>query len=148
MTSKEYVIWLKGFVEACHEYAPTPKQWDALKDKLAEVNDLVDTPIGTGGFGVPNTFPNTHPFPMWQEPHRTINPYYIGDNPVINQPFISTTPNGTGGNPTPPTFTTLTATTGSAVSISIGSGLTTSTTRWNPSGSAWSYTTNKPYNED
>jgi hypothetical protein len=39
MTSKEYVIWLKGFVEACHEYAPTPKQWDALKDKLAEVND-------------------------------------------------------------------------------------------------------------
>lgn len=39
MTSKEYVIWLKGFVEACHEYAPTPKQWDALKDKLAEVSD-------------------------------------------------------------------------------------------------------------
>lgn len=48
MTSKEYVIWLKGFVEACHEYAPTPKQWDALKDKLAEVNDLVGTPIGLG----------------------------------------------------------------------------------------------------
>lgn len=39
MTSNEYVIWLKGFVEACHEYAPTPKQWDALKDKLAEVAD-------------------------------------------------------------------------------------------------------------
>ena len=39
MTSNEYVIWLKGFVEACHEYAPTPKQWDALKDKLKEVDD-------------------------------------------------------------------------------------------------------------
>jgi hypothetical protein len=52
MTSKEYVIWLKGFVEACHEYAPTPKQWDALKDKLAEVKD--EEPIGFP-FGVPNT---------------------------------------------------------------------------------------------
>jgi hypothetical protein len=150
MTSKEYVIWLKGFVEACHEYAPTPKQWDALKDKLAEVNELVGTPIGPG-IGVPNT----HPFPTWQEPHRTINPYYIGDNPVINQPFISTTPNGTGGNPTPPTFTTITTTPGSG-SITISNpyiasfdGLrTTSTTYGYPSGSAWSYTNNKPHNED
>ena len=146
MTSKEYVIWLKGFVEACHEYAPTPKQWDALKDKLAEVNDLVDTPIGTGGFGVPNTFPNTHPFPMWQEPHRTINPYYIGDNPVINQPFISTTPNGTGGG-----SGVITTTPGvSSITIAnppFGFG-STSTTYGYPSGSAWSYTTNKPHNED
>lgn len=45
MTPKDYVIWLKGFVEACHEYAPTPKQWDALKDKLKEVNN----PIGITG---------------------------------------------------------------------------------------------------
>lgn len=151
MTSKEYVIWLRGFVEACHEYAPTPKQWDALKDKLAEVNDLIGTPIGPG-IGVPNT----HPFPTWQEPHRTINPYYIGDNPVINQPFISTTPNGTGGNPTPPSFTTITTTPGSG-SITISNpyiasfdGLTTSTTRWNPSGSSWHYTNDsKPnHNED
>lgn len=133
MTSNEYVIWLKGFVEACHEYAPTPKQWDALKDKLADVNDLVGTPIGPG-FGVPNT----HPFPTWQEPHRTINPHFIGDIPSVNLPFISTTPNGTGGNPTPPT--TITTTPGHG-SINIG-GLTTSTTRWNPSGSLWSYTAN------
>ena len=140
MTSKEYVIWLKGFVEACHEYAPTPKQWDALKDKLAEVTDAeqIGTSIGGGGFGIPNTTP------MWQQPH-TINPYYIGDIPQVNLPFISTTPNGTGGNPTPPTFTISTG------SISVGSGfggLSTSTTRWNPSGSNWSYTTNKPHNED
>jgi len=39
MTSKEYIIWMKGFIEACNEYAPTPKQWDTLKDKLKEVND-------------------------------------------------------------------------------------------------------------
>lgn len=154
MTSKEYVIWLKGFVEACHEYAPTPKQWDALKDTLAEVNDLVGTPIGPG-LGVPNT----HPFPTWQEPHRTINPYYIGDNPVINQPFISTIPNGTGGS-----SGVITTTPGSgSITISnppFGFGITSTpgygtltydpstTTRWNPSGSNWSYTTNKPHNED
>jgi hypothetical protein len=156
MTSKEYIIWLKGFVEACHEYAPTPKQWDALKDKLGEVNDLVGTPIGPG-FGVPNT----HPFPTWQEPHRTINPYYIGDNPVINQPFISTTPNGTGGS------SGVITTTPGVGSISIASGMgigSTSTTYGYPSGSAWSYTNNtynppyttgeglddnkKPHNED
>ncbi len=39
MTPKDFTIWLNGFVEACNEYAPTPKQWDALKDKLSEVKD-------------------------------------------------------------------------------------------------------------
>jgi len=37
MNEREFTIWLQGFVEACHEYAPTPKQWDALKDKLSIV---------------------------------------------------------------------------------------------------------------
>jgi hypothetical protein len=145
MTSKEYIIWLKGFIEACHEYAPTPKQWDALKDKLAEVDDSI--PLG-GIISDHNTFKVHEPYPMWQQPH-TINPYYIGDIPQVNLPFISTTPNGTGGNPTPPAFTI--STTPGSGSISVGSGfggLTTSTTRWNPSGSAWSYTNagyNPPY---
>ena len=147
MTSKEFVLWLKGFTEGVHEFNITPKQWDLLKDKLAEVTDekRIGTTIGEGGFGTPNT----HPFPTWQQPH-IINPHYIGDIPQVNLPFISTTPNGTGGNPTPPTFT-ITTTPGSG-SISVGSsgfgGLTTSTTRWNPSGSAWSYTNagyNPPY---
>jgi hypothetical protein len=84
---------------------------------------------------------------MWQQP-PTINPYYIGDIPQFNLPHISTIPNGTGGNPTPPTITT----TPGYGSISVGSGfsgfggLTTSATQWNPSGSAWSYTNpNPPY---
>ena len=115
MTSKEYVIWFKGFVEAC-ESQPTSKQWDVLKDKLAEVNDLIDTPVGPG-FRVPNT----HPFPMWQEPHRTINPYYIGI-PGTN-PVISTTPQGTGGT----------------TSIPITGGSST-VTQWNPNKGNWSYT--------
>lgn len=66
MTSKEYVIWLQGFVEACNDYAPTPKQWDTLKDKLAEVGDPISLPIG-----VPNTTPS-----IWQHPHY-VDPYKI-----------------------------------------------------------------------
>ena len=55
MTSKEFVIWLKGFTEGVHEFAITPKQWDYLKEKLAEVSDepRIGTAIG-GGWGTPN----------------------------------------------------------------------------------------------
>lgn len=52
MTSKEFVLWLKGFTEGVHEFNINPKQWDILKDKLAEVKD--EEPIGFP-FGVPNT---------------------------------------------------------------------------------------------
>jgi hypothetical protein len=130
MTSKEYVIWLKGFVEACHEYAPTPKQWDALKDKLAEVKD--DSTLSSFPFGVPNTAPIQtlpHITPGTTNPYR---PYevYCGDT---NGTTITTTPN-VGGSITianPP----------------FGFGVT-STAYGYPSGSAWHYTNNKPHNED
>ena len=39
MTSQEFVIWLKGFTEGVHEFNVSPKQWDILKEKLAEVKD-------------------------------------------------------------------------------------------------------------
>jgi len=134
MNSKEYVIWLKGFVEACHEYAPTPKQWDALKDKLAEVNDFVGTPIGPG-IGVPNT----QPFPKWQEPHK-VNPFYIGDVPLTN-------PIGLSGTGTTQTVVTTTPG-GGSITYATPPFTTTSTAYGYPSGSAWSYTNNKPHNED
>ena len=41
MTSKEFVIWLKGFTEGVHEFNVTPKQWDHLKDTLNSVSDEV-----------------------------------------------------------------------------------------------------------
>jgi len=41
MTSKEFVIWLRGFVAASHNYNITPKQWDELKDTLKTVEDTV-----------------------------------------------------------------------------------------------------------
>jgi hypothetical protein len=74
MTSKEFVLWLKGFTEGVHEFNITPKQWDTLKDKLGEVKD--DTPIGFP-FGVPNTDTiQTLPFiqPYQSDPY---NPYKI-----------------------------------------------------------------------
>ena len=43
MTSKEFIIWLKGFTEGVHEFNITPKQWDILKEKLAKMVD----PLGT-----------------------------------------------------------------------------------------------------
>jgi hypothetical protein len=43
MTSKEFVIWLKGFTEGVHHYSINPKQWDLLKEMLAQVNDSITT---------------------------------------------------------------------------------------------------------
>jgi hypothetical protein len=39
MTSRDFVIWLKGFATAANSYNITPKQWDEIKDKLDEVED-------------------------------------------------------------------------------------------------------------
>jgi len=39
MTPTQFIIWLKGFVQAANGYNITPKQWDDLKEKLAQVND-------------------------------------------------------------------------------------------------------------
>jgi hypothetical protein len=39
MTNRDFVIWMKGFVMACNEYAPTPKQWDTIKDQLDNISD-------------------------------------------------------------------------------------------------------------
>jgi hypothetical protein len=57
MTSKEFIIWLKGFTEGVHDFNITPKQWDLLKSKLGEVNDHPHSiSIGTGGYGTTTTF--------------------------------------------------------------------------------------------
>jgi len=40
MTSKEFVIWMKGFMEACNDYTATPKQWDRIKEELENIPNL------------------------------------------------------------------------------------------------------------
>jgi hypothetical protein len=116
MNSKEFVLWLKGFVEGVHDFNITPKQWDYLKEKLAEVDDNT---IPMGGVIVDhNTF-------------KTVYPNWTGINPY-----------GTRG-PETPTGTTITTTPGvGSITIAnppFGFG-TTSTAYGYPSGSAWSYT--------
>jgi hypothetical protein len=44
MKSFEFIIWLKGFMEACNDYTATPKQWDRIKEVLNEVQDYDDNP--------------------------------------------------------------------------------------------------------
>jgi hypothetical protein len=114
MTSKEFVVWMQGFVEACNDYSPTPKQWDTLKDKLGEVKD---EPTPSLPFGVPNTAPS-----IWQHPHY-VDPYKITC--------------GTTGE----SGTTLTVSSGSSGTITYNP---STTTLWNPSGSNWSYTSTLP----
>jgi hypothetical protein len=135
MTSKEFVIWLKGFTEGVHEFNITPKQWDYLKEKLAEVND--GTPIGEGGWGTPNITP------MWQHPHYVdpYNPYKVTCTPgTTSTGFeVTTTPGTTGfitiSNPNIASFGT------GSTGILNTYNASTSTTYGYPSGSAWSYTT-------
>ena len=113
MTSKEFILWLKGFTEAVHDYNVTPKQWDIVKEKLAEVKDepTVSFPTFT-----PNTAPiQTLPF---IQPYDPYNPYKITS--------------GTNG-------VTLTVATDSSGTITYNP---STTTMWNPSGSNWSYTNN------
>jgi hypothetical protein len=122
MTSKEFVIWLKGFTEGVHEFNITPKQWDLLKEKLAEVKD--DSTLSSFPFGVPNTAPIVtlpHITPAPTNPYR---PYeiYCGDT---NGTKITTTPGSGSITIANPPF---------------GFG-TTSTAYGYSSGSAWSYTT-------
>ena len=126
MTSKEFVIWLKGFTEGVHEYAITPKQWDYLKEKLAEVSDeeTMGTPIGPG-WGIPNTAPI---MPLPHYPNPLDNPYKIT---CSSGSFgtITTTP-GTGYITT---YNPIQFSSGSFFPIS-------STTYTHPSGSTWYYT--------
>lgn len=45
MTSKEFVIWMKGFMEACNDLTATPQQWDKIKEVLDKVDeDYVSLP--------------------------------------------------------------------------------------------------------
>lgn len=37
MSDKEFVQWMRGFVEGVHHYSLSPKQWDYLKEKLKQV---------------------------------------------------------------------------------------------------------------
>ena len=43
MTPQEFVTWFKGFAVAANPYNITPAQWDAIKEKLAQVHSEAPT---------------------------------------------------------------------------------------------------------
>ena len=80
MTSKDFTIWLKGFITACNDYAPTPKQWDTIKEELEKVDDTYNRiSIGTGGTGVLNV-PNLNMTTTTKYPENSTWTYTNGEN--------------------------------------------------------------------
>lgn len=141
MTSKEFTLWLKGFITACNEYSPTPKQWDIIKEELDRVSDNIGTPIGIGGWGTPNGSPHITP----PQPIDPYNPYKITCTPGTTSPGfqVTTTPGTTGfitiANPNIASF-------GTGSTGILNTYNPSSTTYGYPSGSAWSYTNStQPY---
>jgi len=132
MTSQEFCQWLRGFTEGCPEYSPTPKQWDLLKERLRQVSDetQIGTPIGIGGWGIPNGSPFITP--------PTVDPY----NPYK----ITCTPGTTnvGTITTAPSMSSITVVSPNTVPFGTSS-LSTSTATYSMPGSTITYTnsTNK-----
>lgn len=131
MTSKEFVLWLKGFTDGVHEYNITPKQWDLLKEKLEQVSDepKIGTPIGNG-WGVPNTAP-IMPLPYY--PNPLDNPFKVT---CITGSFGTTCSTGSFGTSG---YSHVITTTPGYGSISINNP-NTSYTHYNPESGSWHYT--------
>jgi hypothetical protein len=64
MTSKDFIIWLKGFTEGVHQYNITPVQWEILKEQLNKVDDTpyVSDNFTIGPYGAYERDPNQFPF--------------------------------------------------------------------------------------
>lgn len=60
MTSKEFVIWLKGFVAGSNNYNLTPKGWDEVKERLDSVTDTnqVSLTFGATSTSTATTLPS------------------------------------------------------------------------------------------
>ena len=39
MTQTEFIVWFRGFSEACHHLNPTPQQWEKILEKLNTVKE-------------------------------------------------------------------------------------------------------------
>ena len=111
MTSQEYTQWLKGFLDAVDNYDITKKQFDAIREKLKEVDDTthnIGIPIGNGGW--------------WGG--GTVTPYSIPLSGTITTGGTITTSNYPSGS-------TLTYTTGNSTgTYTIPAGTLTSTTAY------------------
>jgi hypothetical protein len=111
MTSQEYTQWLKGFLDAVDNYSITKKQFDAIREKLKEVDDT------THNIGVPIGTPGTPYWGGW----GTTTPYSIPLSGTITTGGTITTSNYPSGS-------TVTYTTGNSTgTYTIPAGTLTST---------------------
>jgi hypothetical protein len=111
MTSQEYTQWLKGFLDAVDNYDITKKQFDAIREKLKEVDDT------TQSIGNPITIGNG----WWG---GTATPYSIPLSGTITTGGTITTSNYPSGS-------TLTYTTGNSTgTYTMPAGTLTSTTAY------------------
>lgn len=39
MTEKEFIDWIRGYVDGVHPYSASPKQWQYLKEKVNSINN-------------------------------------------------------------------------------------------------------------
>jgi hypothetical protein len=111
MTSKEFIIWFKGYSDAIIT-TPTQAQWDTLKEKVKEVKD--DAPIGFP-FGVPNTAPIQtlpHITPSPTHPYRPYEVYCGDTNGTTSTPsmVVTTTPGQSSITLAKPQYVTSTST--------------------------------------
>lgn len=136
MTSKEFVIWLKGFTEGVHDFNVTPKQWDLMKEKLEQVQDEPQS------IGVPIGVPYAPQYPFYTDPY---NPYRVtcdgtGTTPIRTSGYSQRTDIPVN-NPT-----SITVTTGSGVgygTVSTTSGpdvIYSTSTAYSPQSGSWHYT--------
>jgi hypothetical protein len=110
MTSQEYTQWLKGFLDAVDNYSITKKQFDAIREKLKEVDDTTQS-IG-------------NPIGIWQGGWGGTTPYSIPLSGTITTGGTITTSNYPSGS-------TLTYTTGNSTgTYTIPAGTITSTTAY------------------
>jgi hypothetical protein len=55
MTDKQFVMWLRGFTEACHHLAPTPAQWEKIIETLKNVKEESGCSCGNRTYTYPYT---------------------------------------------------------------------------------------------
>jgi hypothetical protein len=85
MNSKEFILWLRGFVDAV-DGIPTQAQWDIIKDKMNEVAEPITWPVG-----VPNNAPiQTLPFIQPSYPYEPYKPW-CGTNGTGGESRVVTT---------------------------------------------------------
>ena len=93
MTSRDFTIWMKGFMEACNDYTATPKQWDRIKEVLYEVEDYDDNP------GIDVEIDDYHP--SWTpsyNPNLTVPPTRIISVSGSGSPTVTTMLHNTTAN--------------------------------------------------